>query len=301
MKKLSFWQRIQLLLDGQTEVEIKDGVFLKVFDEKLLKVKPKVDVVICTKDRPHSLPKAVNQVRKEIPHNEIIIVESSEQPNMKVLKDLGCKLVFTPNVKLGCARQVGLEKATNDYVFFIDDDITLEKHCFTYMFRRLADPYVVGVSGRVVYGYRSNEILFNLYLHGRPPKSGGSGGLALLKRKEVLALGGYNRDIHWGEDAELCARLEKNGLKWVRELSAVGYHKCSFREALQRAKRNGSGHIVLWRFGSKTLRNIFFRLVGRTFVMPVYYMLQTLEPRVLLFYFLYNLLFLTSFLKELRT
>jgi len=290
-------------------VEVGKGVYIKVFDESLMR--KKVDVVICTKDRSHLLLDAVKQISSHV--ENIVVVESSGKPEWEVLasypkelfNDLGLAsklhVHMTPNVKLGCARQVGLEKAVSDYVFFIDDDIILDKNCFVTMFKTLlSDPKIVAVSGRVVYGYASDKVLFKLYRSGNPPKRGGSGGLTVLDRKKVLELGGFNKDIHWGEDMELCERVWNNGFKWVRERNAVGYHRCSFKESLMRAKRNGEGFTVLWKYGTLSFFKSAMRLFARSFIMPIYYAISLFDPRVFVYYFLYCLMYLGAFLREMN-
>lgn len=259
----------------------------------------KVDVIVCTKNKHTTLPKCVEQIREFIPYNKIIIVDSSENPNLNILNKLGALLIFTPNAKLGYARQKGLDASTTDRVFYIDDDIILDKCAFGEMMKLFEEPNVIGVSGRVIYGWKSNKVLFKLYSRGRPIKHGGSGGLVILDRKEVLNLGGYNKNIHWGEDAELCHRIEQHGLVWTRALKAKGYHPCTFTQFLQRGKRNGEGYKVLWLFGKKLLP-ILVQLSGRTFFMPVYYTIQIRDPRILVYYFLYNMLFLCGFLLEMK-
>ena len=116
----------------------------------------------------------------------------------------------------------------------------------------------------------------------------------------MLGVGGYNPEVHWGEDMELMTRLEKHGLRWVRELNAVAYHPLTLKQSLHRGWRNGAGFTVMWRYADKPLRKIALQLVGRTFLMPIYYALHLLEPRILIYYFLFNLAHLTAFLHTLN-
>ena len=94
----------------------------------------KLDVIICTKDRSFLLRNAVAQARKMVPCNNVIVVESSVSPNKELLNDLGVETVFTPDAKLGYARQQGLLKTKTKYVVFLDDDLVLEKNWFPPLF-----------------------------------------------------------------------------------------------------------------------------------------------------------------------
>lgn len=258
-----------------------------------------IDVIICSKDHPKLLESQVQQIRRLIPFHEIIVVDSSEKLDKRLCEQLTVKVLHTPLVKLGFARQEGLLASQADLVFFIDDDIILEKDCFSKMYWGLNGDKVVATSGRVVYGWDSDPVMLKLFRHGRPVKQGGSGGLMLGKREVLLKLGGYNRDIHWGEDAELCQRIERHGYKWIRVLSAVSYHPSTLKEMISRNIRNGVGLKQLWLRGG-TLRSLFFRLFGRTFFMPFYYGWQTLDPRVMGYYFLISFPLLMSFFWSLK-
>ena len=255
----------------------------------------KVDVVICTKDRYGFLVNCVDKVRRFVPVNNLIIVDSTEKPNIGVLEGLGAKLFFTPNVKVGYARQVGLKEASTRYVLCIDDDVTLTPNCFPPMVKSLEDSNVLGVSGRVVYGWKTDKILFKLFSRS-PSRHGGSGGFVLFKTKEVLALGGYNKNMHWGEDLELCYRIENRGFRWVRSNEAIGFHPLTFKEYLGRAKKHGRSMRGVWESGTSSLFRLMSRFYVRFLVMPLYYTFSSLDPRVFGYYSLFTFIYLVSFL-----
>lgn len=261
----------------------------------------KVDVIICTKDRPIMAHNAIVQAKNLIPYHNMIIVESSEKPKIDMIrvKGVNIKFIFTPNATLGYARQQGLLLSSSPYVVYLDDDIILEKKWFKKMMKTFT-PKVIAVSSRVVYGYQTDSVLLKLYSKGRPPKAGGSGGVAIFDRQKILSVGGYNPEMHWGEDAELQERMRKNGYRWIRQLNAYAYHPCTFKESLARAKRNGLGMASVWKHYPTSLLRIMIKQFGRIFVMPIYYTLQTLEPRILAYYFLYHWLFLKGLIGGLR-
>jgi len=47
-----------------------------------------LDVVVCTKDRPHNLLKCISMIRNLIPYGKIFVFEGSLKPNWKVLNYL---------------------------------------------------------------------------------------------------------------------------------------------------------------------------------------------------------------------
>jgi glycosyltransferase involved in cell wall biosynthesis len=226
--------------------------------------------------------------------NKTIIVDSSQSPDQQFLEQIADRVIYTPNVKLGWARQEGLLASSSTYVFFLDDDITVEDGAFDLMMTEIKKQNVAAVSGKVVYGFNSDDVLFKLFSAGKLPRKVHSAGFVLMERKPVLAINGYNRDVHWGEDMDLAYRLETRGLTWVGCEAATCYHEATFKEQIIRSWLNGKSSKLLWLRGKSLLR-MFGHFFGKTFVMPVYYCFKTREPRVLIYYFAMNLVALFGF------
>ncbi|MEX2739429.1 MAG: glycosyltransferase [Candidatus Wukongarchaeota archaeon] len=267
----------------------------------------KVDVIICTKDRSHFLKKAVEQARMFIPTNDVIVVESSVSPNKKLLKGLNVETVFTPNVKLGYARQQGLLKAKTKYVVFLDDDLEIEKNWFYPLFKALiSDSKVLAVSSQVVYRSELDSVLTKVY-YASPtiPKfwrkrQGGSAGASLMERQKILDIGGYNVNVHRGEDTELFFRLQRKGLKWIRVTDSVAYHPITLKEQLYRSCRNGRAIAEVWKLGlDMHLLKIVIRLTRRVFVAPIILMFTRKDPRVLVYHAVIQFVILASFLRKM--
>jgi len=267
----------------------------------------KVDVIICSKDRSLLLRTAVAQARKTIPCNDVIVVESSLSPNKEMLNDLGVETVFTPNAKLGYARQQGLLKARTKHVAFLDDDLELEKNWFPPLFRILtSDCKVVAVSSQVVYRSEADPVLTKLYSASPTiprfwrQRPGGSAGACVMKRKEVLAAGGYNPTVHRGEDTELFFRLQRRGLKWLRAVDSVAYQSCTLKEQLRRFRRNGEGLADAWkRSFNLPLLPIIVLLTRRVFVAPTILMFTRKDPRVSVYHIILQFVLLASFLRKI--
>ena len=259
-----------------------------------------VDVVVCTKNRHRLLAELVNQINL-FSYNRLVVVDGSEVPY--VLESNGKDfVVHVPCARLGAARQIGLERCDSKYVFFVDDDTILTPSCLHILYDALdhsGDARLVAVSGKVIYG--NNDVVFRkLFSRTKAFGEGETGGFVLLKRKEVLLLGGFNSNIHWGEDVELRQRMNAKGLRWGRVPEAIAYHPWSFSKALRDMRRHGGGcrsavNVNGGFFGMAT------RLVGRVFFMPLFYGLQTCDPRVFGYYSVMNLCLLYGFLCKTKT
>jgi glycosyltransferase involved in cell wall biosynthesis len=262
-------------------------------------VEKKVDVVICTKDRYDLLSKAVNQAKSVLPCNQVIVVDSAFSPNRKLLEGLGVHTVFSPDALLGFARQQGLKAAVTDLVVFLDDDIVLEKDWFRIMKQALdRDPDAVAVSSKIVLGYGTDKVLEKM--HRMAIRSeGGSIGISVLKRKEILGLGGFNPHIHRAEDTELHLRIKKHGFKWISEQNAVAYHPLTFKEFMEHSRKDVGGWLLIWKYSSQRVRFIVER-TGSALFMPIFYGLLTFDFRVFTYYFLFKFNILISFLRRVN-
>lgn len=281
--------------------------FMDAFDKVLCKMEGietayeegKVDVVICTKNRYHLLPNAVAQARKQIPYNKILVVDSSSEPNILFLKPLGVEIYCTPDVLLGYARQIGLMCASTDLVVFLDDDITLTDGWYKTMYSALMrDSKALAVSGKVVFGHETDSALEKLHLCSLRGE-GASIGVALLKRKEALAVGGFNPQMHRGEDAELELKMKSKGYKWLRVPSAVAFHPLTFPEYMQKAKDNVEGWMLIWNHSNHRIRFLIER-TGSWLLMPFYYGFLTKNVKVAYYYFRFKATSLFTFLWRIK-
>jgi GT2 family glycosyltransferase len=96
--------------------------------------KLRVSVVIPTKDRTHSLCKAIDSiVNQTLLPDEIILVDSSKKiDDRSFLKDgftdsIPLVKFIWSNQVLTVARNIGIEHSSGDVIFFFDDDVVLDR------------------------------------------------------------------------------------------------------------------------------------------------------------------------------
>lgn len=244
-----------------------------------------VDLVICTKDRDNLLAECVSRYASQLDYNNIIVMDSTADPDMNMLKKIdGVTWVFTPDVKLGYARNTALKHCSSDYVAMLDDDLLVSDQWQAQLLPAFYDPDVVAVSSKIIYGEGFIAKLFHSGLRER----GGSGGCAIYNRKAVIELGGFNENIHRGEDTELERRIEKNGKKWIRNQDVLAFHPLTVKEFLVRPRANVCGWNFIMKHSQSKLKFIAKRFAS-IWVMPVYYFWRTLDPRILGCYFIYKL------------
>ena len=200
-----------------------------------------VSVVICTKDRPADLTRAIASIRDSGDAGrraEIVVVEESDAPRQIP----SVRYVHLPRGGrgFGYARNAGIREARGDLVLFMDDDCEAERGWIEALTAPLqSDANVVGVAGAVrvrdcgLIGYAENILGFPggglRYLHdaqGRVvPTRYLSTCNCAYRRKAVLEVGGFVENARWGaEDSLLAERINAHG-PCVYAPDAVVYHR----------------------------------------------------------------------------
>ena len=241
--------------------------------------KKQVDVVVCTKDRPHLLEGCVSRLSKLITYNQLYIYEGSQHPNCRVLAyivdEYSAKIMTVPpTMKFGAIRNVAIKTSTADYVAMIDDDIILSNNWFTELMKAFSNEKVVAVCCSLLF---QHPIIGKLSI-ANTHTSGGSGGASIYDRQKVLDVGNFDKNVHRGEDMELELRIVASGQKWVRINNVYALHPITIKEFLLRAKAN----VVGWDFIMRESRHKTAFIVKRfvsTLVMPTYYFWKTFDLR----------------------
>jgi len=233
----------------------------------------KFDVVIVSKDRYDLLFKQIERVKDRISYNKIIIVDSTEKiPNNvhEFYRGMGIKYYHTPNVKLGYARQIGLNAVSTPYFFMVDDDILFKKGIAKKLYDEIMKygSDVFAMSPVILFG--TNEDILSVYRRKKKDTVGASSGACLINKCIVDSIGGFNSKIHRGEDAELFYRAKKRGYRWIRKHNLYVRHSGNEIEFIFRSWRNREGKLtgIAYGFDSyhgmiiKRIRSIFVHVLG---------------------------------------
>jgi glycosyltransferase involved in cell wall biosynthesis len=211
------------------------------------------DVVIITKDRPDRIEYAMKQVFRKLDFHKLIVVDGSEilPPVYSKIKSDRFILIHAPNVKLGYARQLGLEKTSTEHVAYFDDDLIYPSTWLKDMlqFIKESPDEVAGASSRIVRAPNLEHPLMRMGLAVNCHKQKGhSGGGCILNRDKVLSVGGWNPYIHRGEDLDLSLRLSSKGFTWIRNGKTFAYHPMTIVEWCRGARANGRAAVYLFQY-----------------------------------------------------
>lgn len=238
-----------------------------------------VSVVICTRDRPADLARAIASIRAASEAGravDVVVVEEAAAPRAIP----GVRYVHLPAMSrgFGHARNVGLRETPGDLVVFVDDDCEVEAGWLEALTAPFAeDPRVLGVAGAVLVrdcgaiGYAENVLGFPggglRYRHaagGRVvPARHLSTCNCAYRREAVLRAGGFREDARLGgEDFLLAERVTALG-PCVYAPAAVVYHRPRGRLAavFRWFVRRGRSDVGL--LGAATDRAAFARFLLR--------------------------------------
>jgi glycosyltransferase involved in cell wall biosynthesis len=192
-------------------------------DEKKL---PLVSFVIPSLNNERTLEKCLQSIcTQKYPYLEIIIVDGgSSDSTIEIAKKFTNKIFFDRG-KLGSARQTGIEQASGEIIGSMDSDIYLptpqwliDSIKYFNWSDRTAEiwPKCISPPERPLL-MRCYWNLSNLILEDRIKKqrSTFSGGNSLLVREFIIQVGGFDRNIHWGEDFHLAMKLKQNGYQVI--------------------------------------------------------------------------------------
>jgi glycosyltransferase involved in cell wall biosynthesis len=193
-----------------------------------------LDVVVCAKNRAEMLERVLQQIIREIPFRELIVIYASSEDRTKEVAEKYTKKVFWDEDRgLGAARNLGIRKASSELVAMIDTDVVLTKDWYKHLLRHFEDPKVAAVMGANIYGYGFLPLqrLFEYWRWERPEDWGCNN--TIFKRDFVLEVGNFDETIRGaGEDYDLYKRILAAGYKWILDREVVVYQPMTLSEYL---------------------------------------------------------------------
>lgn len=223
-----------------------------------------VTVVICTYSL-DLLPDTIASVRSVLAQGyqdkEILVVmDTHDLLWRKLTEALPSSVQIVENCTPGLseARNSGIEHATGDVIYFLDDDATARPGCLSHLMENYSDPAVIGVGGRVypasVPAYPEELYWIGGYTYDGFPKSRcqvrNMIGCNMSFRREVFddvgmfdtSLGRIGRNLITAEETEFCLRVAAHHpeKKIIYEPRAGVDHKVhAYRQKISYGMRRG--------------------------------------------------------------
>ncbi|WP_277058692.1 mycofactocin biosynthesis glycosyltransferase MftF [Trichlorobacter lovleyi] len=227
---------------------------------------PLVSIVIPVKDRAEELQRCLTSLKKinyPLHRTQLIVVDDgSSDESPQVARKFGALLVPSGGCGRGpaAARNAGSRVATGDILAFIDSDCTASEDWLNELIPSFSDSAVAAVGGMVDGMCSESEVdhyeavMSSLSL-GKRARSAGSGNDTfylpscnlLVRRQAFLHAGGFNDEMHVGEDVDLTWRLRDKG--WTITYLPAGNicheHRSSVRSFMSRRFDYGTSEGML--------------------------------------------------------
>jgi len=231
------------------------------------------DVIVITKNRYKLLLNQIKRIKDIFPYNKIIVIDSNENIPEDIKEyylNENIEFYHTPNVNIGNARQTGLKNVTTKYFFMIDDDIVFKKYVAYEMYYKMINytNNVFALSPIILFG--TNENILSIYKRKRKDVEGVSSGYCIINKDIINKIGGFNVNIHVGEDSELFYRAKKKGYNWMRLHNVFVNHPCTDMQFIFRTWNHRKGMMFSVNYGFDTyyslilkkLRDMFLNLIS---------------------------------------
>lgn len=267
-----------------------------------------LDVVVCAKNRAKLMNNILQQIIREVPlKNLIVVYGSSIDGTREVAEEFTNKVFWDEDKGLGAARNLGIRKATSEIVAMIDTDIVLTKEWYERLIGHFEDPKVAAVMGTCIYGYGCLPL--ERFWKNKTLREGENWGChnAMFRRQIVLEVGNFDETIRGaGEDYDLYLRLLDAGYKWVWVKEVAVYHPITMWEFLKHVRwwsHNGPlMRRVMSEVTTKSMFSIFFRSARRMAraILEGLKLSIHVHPTMLLYFPLMEMATVMTVLKDLK-
>ena len=195
---------------------------------------PRVSVVVCSFNGSRTIRDCLEGISKiEYPNYEVIVVDDgSTDSTWAIAAQYNCRIIRTENRGLSSARNTGLQKATGEFVAYLDDDARPDPHWLHYLVETFRSTDHAGVGGPnwpppgdgpiadcvanapggPVHVLLSDQVAEHL-----------PGCNMAFRKRSLEAIGGFDVQFRTaGDDVDVCWRLQKKG--WT-----LGFHPAVVR------------------------------------------------------------------------
>jgi len=197
----------------------------------------KVSVILLTKNSSETVQKSIESIFQQTRQpDEVVVVDgNSNDATLDIVKKYPVKLISEPGLGFGHARNLGVQNASGDILFFTDSDCYAEADWIEKTLPHFdSNPEVAGVTGRTSLWNTESAIArflacvggrMNMPKHWKYMKIAPTMNLA-LRREVVDKVGGFDETLIRCEDTDLSYKISKSH-KILYEPNAVVWFKGS--------------------------------------------------------------------------
>ena len=251
-----------------------------------------ISVIVCAKNAGKSIEACLKSVQENRPSEIILIDGNSSDATVRIAGKYTAKIYSDEGKGLAYARQLGAQKASSEYIAYVDSDVVLTPNCLQKMLNELQEKGYAGIHAQVLslnnenYWEWAEDQHVRMMFNNVGERKWIGNIAAIFRRQSVLENPFDSFFIGAGEDKTLSLNLRKKGLKLgISSAQIYHQHRTSARGFIkQRIWYGKGGSRFLWKY-RRIAQLVHPSLIG---LFGIYVCLRKRSPKMLPYYFVWS-------------
>lgn len=226
----------------------------------------KIDVTIATKNNEETIEKCIQCIKDNIPFNEIIIIDDSDDRTPEIAKRMGAR-VITKKALLGEKRFLQAKYSNTEWIASIDSDVfvfpnwweTMEKEISTSV--GAINSFLESDFNKILPEYERFTKFQSIQYFNKTGK-GSTMANNLIKRNLLLKMEKDLCDIHAGEDSIIGRKIKEYGYSWTKITTITGFHYHENPLEHHKMAYIRQGRSIINKKGLKGFLNVFYGFIS---------------------------------------
>jgi len=190
----------------------------------------KVDVTIPTKNNQETIGDVLTAVKRNIPYNNIILLDDSSDDTPEIAKQMGAAVHRVEGL-LGYKRTMQAKLSATEWIASIDSDIIVYPNWWEEMSRYIQNQNVASIHGYLESDFENLFPEYEKYtkfcagFRGLFTKRAGAFSNVLVRRTALLQCESNLKGIHAYEDTIIGKTIKNMGQKSIIVKTPVGFHR----------------------------------------------------------------------------
>ena len=190
-----------------------------------------ISVIVVARNAEQTLEACLESIRKNNPAEIIVVDGNSTDRTVAIAREYTGKVFSDEGKGIGDARQIGAEQATQEYIAYVDSDVTLGDNALATMLFEFRDSKYISLHARVSEDMKCANYWERAQLqHYLIPRADAIGMLTSIFRRETILKYKFDLSSEHLDDVSLEYKLKKAGFKFgTSSVRVYHYWKTDFK------------------------------------------------------------------------
>jgi glycosyltransferase involved in cell wall biosynthesis len=264
-----------------------------------------ISVVICAKNAAGTIGQCLDSVRRNEPSEIVVVDGGSVDGTVQIARKYTDRIYDDKGNGLAYARHLGAEHASGSHVFYVDSDVILPEGCLQTMMDEMKTRGYCGIHAQVI-GFKEESYWAwaeGQHFRARFNKEGEAksiGTIACIYRRDTILKYGFDPFfVNAAEDADLCYRVRRNGLRLGKSSAFIYHqHRATLSSFIKQRVSYGRGNArFFWKHKAA------IALMGPTLMIPfgILMCVRSRSLRIFPYYLVWSVAGTYGMLRELGT